>query len=431
MLLFGKKEYFKPDADGVAPVLVLVSKTMTVKVFDVPALLGRDKQQVDVMVNDATVSRKHLLIGTYEGKYTATDQGSTVGTVINGEQLEAGYPYYLSEGDKVEIGKLKFVCHINKEKAGKKISLPSLLKKDTSADTSEMKKSDLNEAMDAAEKEKAAAALASGEPAAEKQDDKDPVVQLMKDAEQEVKAEAAMEEAADAEAAAEAAEALESDSEPVINLMPEPEPEEPEEEESEEESEDEGFDEEPKNEGFDEEPKDEEPVEEPENEGSEEKSEGPEVEGFEGERDDSEDKTELDTPSAEPEGSAGSISVSEIEKDMNTDPISELEGMGLDFDGGKPKFVYYSGHTAVETFEITTTPFVIGRARSDYAPGAAGVSRRHCYIDKTGSTYYITDLESTNGVWINGRKIKPYNRTALVNGDIIGIGDRVYKYEQN
>ena len=404
MLLFGKKEYFKPDADGVAPVLVFVSKAMTVKVFDVPALLGRDKQQVDVMVNDATVSRKHLLIGTYEGKYTATDQGSTVGTVINGEQLEAGYPYYLSEGDKVEIGKLKFVCHINKEKAGKKISLPSLLKKDTSADTSEMKKSDLNEAMDAAEKEKAAAALAGEEPAAENQADKDPVVQLMKDAEQEVKAEAAMEEAADAEAAAEAAdaetaakaaEALEPDSEPVINLMPEPEPEEPEEEESEEESEE------------------------------------PEVEDFDGERDDSEDEPELDTPSAAPkEESAGSISVSEIEKDMNTDPISELEGMGLDFDGGKPKFVYYSGHTAVETFEITTTPFVIGRARSDYAPGAAGVSRRHCYIDKTGSTYYITDLESTNGVWINGRRIKPYNRTALVNGDIIGIGDRVYKYEQ-
>ena len=410
MLLFGKKEYFKPDADGVAPVLVLVSKTMTVKVFDVPALLGRDKQQVDVMVNDATVSRKHLLIGTYEGKYTATDQGSTVGTVINGEQLEAGYPYYLSEGDKVEIGKLKFVCHINKEKAGKKISLPSLLKKDTSADTSEMKKSDLNEAMDAAEKEKAAAALASGEPAAEKQDDKDPVVQLMKDAEQEVKAE------------------------PVINLMPEPEPEEPEDEETEEEPEDEGFDEEPKDEGFDEEPKNEGVEEEPESEGSEEKSEekseGPEVEDFDGKENDSEDKPELDTPSAEPEESAGSISVSEIEKDMNTDPISELEGMGLDFDGGKPKFVYYSGHTAVETFEITTTPFVIGRARSDYAPGAAGVSRRHCYIDKTGSTYYITDLESTNGVWINGRKIKPYNRTALVNGDIIGIGDRVYKYEQ-
>ena len=404
MLLFGKKEYFKPDADGVAPVLVFVSKAMTVKVFDVPALLGRDKQQVDVMVNDATVSRKHLLIGTYEGKYTATDQGSTVGTVINGEQLEAGYPYYLSEGDKVEIGKLKFVCHINKDKAGKKISLPSLLKKDTSADTSEMKKSDLNEAMDAAEKEKAAAALAGEEPAAENQADKDPVVQLMKDAEQEVKAEAAMEEAADAEAAAEAAdaetaakaaEALEPDSEPVINLMPEPEPEEPEEEESEEESGE------------------------------------AEVEDFDGERDDSEDEPELDTPSAAPkEESAGSISVSEIEKDMNTDPISELEGMGLDFDGGKPKFVYYSGHTAVETFEITTTPFVIGRARSDYAPGAAGVSRRHCYIDKTGSTYYITDLESTNGVWINGRRIKPYNRTALVNGDIIGIGDRVYKYEQ-
>lgn len=337
MLLFGKKEYFKPDADGVSPVLVFVSKTMTVKVFDVPALLGRDKQQVDVMVNDATVSRKHLLIGTYEGKYTATDQGSTVGTVINGEKLEPGYPYYLSEGDKVEIGKLGFVCHINKERAGKKISLPSFMQKDTSADTSEMAKSDLDEALDAADKEQAA----------------EPVP------------------------------------EPVINLMPEPEPEEPEDEESEEEPYI--------------------PEEEPDT-----------------------PEEEPDTPGSEPEEEpAGSISVSEVEKDMKTDPIAELEDMGLELDGGKPKFVYYSGHTAVETFEITTTPFVIGRAKSDYAPGAAGVSRRHCYIDKTNGVYYITDLESTNGVWINGRKIKPYNRTALENGDIIGIGDRVYKFEQN
>ena len=93
------------------------------------------------------------------------------------------------------------------------------------------------------------------------------------------------------------------------------------------------------------------------------------------------------------------------------------------------RFVYYSGHTAVESSEITATPFVIGRAKTDYAPGAAGVSRRHCFVDRTGSTYFITDLESTNGVWINGRKIKPYNRTALENGDIVGIGDRVYKVE--
>ena len=141
--------------------------------------------------------------------------------------------------------------------------------------------------------------------------------------------------------------------------------------------------------------------------------------------------THEEEPDISEEEPAESISVSEIEKDMKTDPIAELEDMGLELDGGKPKFVYYSGHTAVETFEITTTPFVIGRAKSDYAPGAAGVSRRHCYIDKTNGIYYITDLESTNGVWINGRKIKPYNRTALENGDIIGIGDRVYKFEQN
>ena len=349
MLLFGKKDYFKPRADGTAPVLAFVSKSLTVPVYDVPAVVGRDRGQVDVLLNDATVSRKHLLIGTYENKLTATDQGSTVGTIINGETLEPGIPYYLSEGDKVTIGKLDFVCHLNRERTGKKLTLPTFMQKDTAADTSEMNKADLAEAAEAAEaadKAEAAEVVEAAEAA-----DKAEAAEVV-----EAAAAAQEEEAAEIVEAAEEAEErqeleddvviagvpdAEPDAEPVIKLMPDPEVEE-----------------------------------------------------------------------------------------ESADPVSELEDMGLEFNDRTAKFVYYSGQTAVETFEITATPFVIGRAKSDYTPGAAGVSRRHCFIDKTGGTYFITDLESTNGVWINGRRIKPYNRTALEYGDIIGIGDRVYKFEQ-
>ena len=339
MFGFGKKDYFKPGPDGRAPVIAFVSKAVTVPVYDVPAVVGRDSSQVDVLINDATVSRKHLYIGTYENKLTVTDQGSTAGTVINGETLEPGVPYYLSEGDKVTIGKLNFVCHLNKERTGKKLKLPSFIPKETAGDTSEMDKADI------------AAAASQLDGAAENIDD------------------AANEE--ELESAAEVVKEAEMASEPVIKLMSDPVLDEIGDEQQE--------------------------AEEPD-ESDEENQEDP-------------------------------VSELEAENERPAETIDVMRSGHAHMPGAR--FVYYSGHTAVESFDITATPFVIGRAKSDYTPGAAGVSRRHCFIDRTGSIFYITDLESTNGVWINGRRIKPYNRTALESGDIVGIGDRVYKFEMD
>ncbi len=406
MFLFGKKDYFKPGPDGVAPVIAFVGKSMTVPVYDVPAAVGREKGQVDVLINDATVSRKHLLISTYGDKFTVTDQGSTVGTVINGETLEPGVPYYLSDGDKISIGKLDFVCHINRERTGKKLKLPTFIQKDTAGDTSEMSKADI------------AAAAGLPDENAEQADDLGAAAEVVKDAEQasepviSLMQDPVLEELQDDEPEAGEQEAVQT-SEPIINLMKEPELDE---------SEEQGKADHGKPDGSGE------PDASQEESGARDEQNEPEAPEQE-ENGTSEEAPEVSEQEA-PE-------VSDGQGVKHDDTVAELEAMGETIDvmrehapANRPKFVYYSGHTAVETFEITATPFVVGRAKSDYTPGAAGVSRRHCFIDRTGGTYYITDLESTNGVWINGRRIKPYNRTALENGDIVGIGDRVYKYEQ-
>ena len=398
MLFFGKKDYFSPREDGTEPVIAFVGKYGTVKVFEVPAVVGRESGKADVLIDDATVSRKHFYIDTYGEKLTATDQGSTSGTVINGETLEPGIPYYLSEGDKIKIGKLSFVCHINKSRLGKKIKLPDIIHKDTAADTSEMSKADLKEAAaelnksDAGEEAAAAAVVAAA--AAE--------IKAEAAAEEEVKEEAALAESevkAEAEPEApveEVQDDIENDmviegvpdeepaSEPVIKLMDDPILE-----------------------------------------------EIPDVESEE--QPDTHEAAADDLMSEKRQGTFEAEAADDLKLEEQLDS-SEAEGLDDTIvnehaHARRIRFVYYSGHTAVESFEITATPFVIGRAKTDYAPGAAGVSRRHCFVDRTGSTYFITDLESTNGVWINGRKIKPYNRTALENGDIVGIGDRVYKVE--
>jgi adenylate cyclase len=48
------------------------------------------------------------------------------------------------------------------------------------------------------------------------------------------------------------------------------------------------------------------------------------------------------------------------------------------------------------------------------------VSRNHCLILSEGKRFVVKDLESINGTWVNGRKIK--NRRHIKEGDVIQIG---------
>jgi adenylate cyclase len=48
------------------------------------------------------------------------------------------------------------------------------------------------------------------------------------------------------------------------------------------------------------------------------------------------------------------------------------------------------------------------------------VSRNHCLILQEGKRFVVKDLESRNGTWINGRRIK--NRRTVKNGDVIQVG---------
>ncbi len=48
------------------------------------------------------------------------------------------------------------------------------------------------------------------------------------------------------------------------------------------------------------------------------------------------------------------------------------------------------------------------------------VSRNHCLILSEGKRFVVKDLESRNGTWVNGRRIK--NRRHIKVGDVIQIG---------
>jgi Protein of unknown function (DUF3662)/FHA domain len=71
-------------------------------------------------------------------------------------------------------------------------------------------------------------------------------------------------------------------------------------------------------------------------------------------------------------------------------------------------------------YEISKRRTVIGRSKdSDVQIEDANVSRRHAELRQEGTAYWIVDLDSTNGVEINGRRVK---RAKLDKGDTITLG---------
>jgi hypothetical protein len=70
--------------------------------------------------------------------------------------------------------------------------------------------------------------------------------------------------------------------------------------------------------------------------------------------------------------------------------------------------------------EVDKRRVVIGRSREcDIQVEDPNVSRRHAEVRQEGASYWIVDLDSTNGLEVNGRRLK---RSKLEDGDRVTIG---------
>jgi HD-GYP domain-containing protein (c-di-GMP phosphodiesterase class II) len=72
---------------------------------------------------------------------------------------------------------------------------------------------------------------------------------------------------------------------------------------------------------------------------------------------------------------------------------------------------------------VVTLPCVIGRgAEAGLSLPDQTVSRRHALVEEIEDRIWISDLDSVNGVMVNGVRIN--TKTALKDGDVIGLGGR-------
>jgi len=78
-------------------------------------------------------------------------------------------------------------------------------------------------------------------------------------------------------------------------------------------------------------------------------------------------------------------------------------------------------------------PVTLGRADKDevvqididltpYKAVEKGVSRRHMLLELTNESVSLTDLGSTNGTFLNGQKLQPFQKRIVRDGDEIRLG---------
>jgi hypothetical protein len=98
------------------------------------------------------------------------------------------------------------------------------------------------------------------------------------------------------------------------------------------------------------------------------------------------------------------------------------------------------GNRKREDFLLLTKDIYIGRHEPflnlypeiDLAhdgPDANTTSRRHAVITKQSDQVFIEDLGSTNGTFINGKKIDPHLREPIKSGDILRMGKLTVEVE--
>ncbi len=88
-----------------------------------------------------------------------------------------------------------------------------------------------------------------------------------------------------------------------------------------------------------------------------------------------------------------------------------------------PKLLLKFNAAVIQEIPFAKDSLAVGRkADNDVVIDSPAVSGHHCRICLEGGTYYVEDLDSTNGTFVNEKRIK---KSGLHHNDVVGVAKHV------
>jgi pSer/pThr/pTyr-binding forkhead associated (FHA) protein len=87
-----------------------------------------------------------------------------------------------------------------------------------------------------------------------------------------------------------------------------------------------------------------------------------------------------------------------------------------------------SDGSQVARWELSTKPLAVGRGEcADVIVEDDALSHSHFLIDREGPDYLLIDLNSTNGTWVNDKRVSAYK---LRSSEIIMAGESLFCFSE-
>lgn len=98
-------------------------------------------------------------------------------------------------------------------------------------------------------------------------------------------------------------------------------------------------------------------------------------------------------------------------------------------ENGSPTYAEMQSSRGITVDVYSGRPIVVGRSRknSNLHLGFEGVSRVHAKLQYRDGVLYVTDLGSTNGTYINGRRLESFKDTPVHAGDTVEFYKELFK----
>ncbi|MCB0347971.1 MAG: FHA domain-containing protein [Bdellovibrionales bacterium] len=113
----------------------------------------------------------------------------------------------------------------------------------------------------------------------------------------------------------------------------------------------------------------------------------------------------------------------------NQTPIED-EDTDVNFQVTQPYLTITFSDQTVNKLKLEGTEWTIGRTDEALVQiNDSKASRKHCQISKDGNSFYVMDLGSSNGTYLNRRRMKANKIAPLNSGDIIRIGSTQLVFE--